>query len=410
MSDTLVVTLKRGRSKPFWVGHPWVFSGAIHKVEGAVGDTGGPCVVLDERGNTLGAGFYNPHGAIRVRILQHRRTTDRDFEVTPLLTLVEARLKAALERRRALGLPAEGTTGYRLANAEGDSLTGLVVDVLGQAAVVQLNSRAMYEARDALRALVQDIASPKWVALVISEDSSRLEGIPVMAEVYDAAGQQLTEPLKIAFEESGVRYEVTLGAGQKTGFYFDQRDNRWRFAELCEGRRVLDLYCYHGAFGLNALAAGATHASFVDSSGPAIEAVQANLQLNGIEPERASVYKADAITLLKEARAEGRTWDRITCDPPKFARGRSHVDDAVKKYARLNTLAMSVLSPGGLLLTCSCSQHISRDAFVRMLTDAGHRLRRSVNVHALWGQGVDHPFGAVAQEGDYLKAALVSLG
>lgn len=397
------VILKRGRSKPFWVGHPWVFSGAIHQVSGPVGDTGGPCLIEDERKNVLGTGFYNPHGRIAVRILQHRRTTDLPFEPRGFQPLVRERLAMALQARENLGLPSAATTVYRVVNSEGDLLSGLIVDRFGDVAVMQTGSRAMYEARELLADEVKSLLGVRAVVNSISDTSSKLEVIPSGTDLLRGAVEGTVQVL-----EGGVRFEVDPLSGQKTGFYADQRDNRRRFAATCGGREVLDLYAYVGAFGLHALAAGAARVHAVDASGPACAAATRNAQINGVS-DRHEVSCGDAMNWLKEARAQGRTFSRIVCDPPKFAHGRGHLDDALKKYARLNTLALSLLEPGGLLLTCSCSQHVSEDAFLRVLNDAGHRLRRAVRVHAVWGQGVDHPYAAVAPEGRYLTAALVSV-
>lgn len=403
MSHAIRVELKRGRSKPLWLGHPWVFSGAIHKVDGDVGDAGGPCLVLDERGNVIGSGYYNPHAQIAVRMLQHRRTTDLPFEARPALDVIRERVDAALARRAALGLPKGDTDVYRVANSEGDSLSGLIVDRLGEVAVVHTNSRLMYDLREPIAAHVAEKLPVRAVIVAIGETASRLEAIPVTTEVLHGS---VDGPVEI--RERGVRFRVDPAGGQKTGFYADQRESRVAFASHCEGQDVLDLFSYVGAFGLHAARAGAARVTSVDSSGPACEAARANGGLNDF-PGTYEVVHGDVMTYLKEARGRGRTWSRIVCDPPKYARGRKGLQDAIKKYARLNTLAMASLAPDGLLLTCSCSQHVSDDAFLRMLTDAGHRLRKTVHVHAVWGQAPDHPFSVVAQEGRYLTGVLLSL-
>ena len=404
MTDAVLrVILKRGKSKPLWLGHPWVYSGAIAHVDGPVGDMGAPCDLIDERGNVVGRGFYNPHGKVAVRLLQHRRSTDLPFDPRPFGELLESALSAAVSRRVALGFPKPGTDGYRLVNSEGDGLSGLIVDRFGDTVVAHLNSRAMYEQRDLIVRQLARIAGVTRVVSAVNEESSRLEAIPVGVEV--AHGVRGTT----AFEENGVRYALDLAKGQKTGFYLDQRENRRGFVELAGGKRFLDLYCYVGAFGVGAALAGATSVLAVDSSQPACDAATAHAALNGVSGH-VRVECADAMTVIKQLAAQGETFDRIVCDPPKFARGRSHVGDALKKYIRLNTIAMSLLSEGGLLLSCSCSRHISEHDFLRMLTEAGHRLRRGVVVHSLASQPVDHPFSAVAPEGRYLKAALVSLG
>ena len=404
MTEPIRVYLKRGRSKPFWVGHPWVFSGAIHRIDGQIGELGGPCVVLDERDNVLGAGHYNPHSKIAVRILEHRRTTDVSFEPAPFEALVRQRLNAAVRRRNQLGLPSPDTNVYRLVNAEGDLLTGLIIDIVGQTAVMQTNSRAMYEARGALSEALMALEGIKAVVGVVTEDASRIEMVPTGRELL--AGD-LHDVVEIV--EAGVRYQVDILGGQKTGFYADQRENRLRFARLCRGHEVLDLYAYVGGFGMQALRQGAKSVTAVDASQRAIDAAAKNATLNGYDDTQWRGICADAMNVMKEDVASGRRWSRIVCDPPKLARARGHVNDAIKKYARINTLALNALETGGLLLTCSCSQHISDDAFTRMLTDAGHRLRRAVHVLERWGQAPDHPYLSAVPEGAYLTATLVAV-
>ncbi len=403
----LTVVLKRGKSKPFWLGHPWIFSGAIHKVRGPVGEMGGPCEVVDERGNVVGVGHYNPHGQIAVRLLQHRRATELTFEPIAIEELLRTRVHEAVARRTTIGLPASDTDVFRLVNAEGDMLTGLIVDKLGDVAVAQLGSRAMYDHREFIASLIREAAGVQRVVLTITETASRLEAIPVMHEVHGPDGiEEAAAPLTVS--ENGVRFALDLSSAQKTGFYADQRDNRQRFAALCKGRKVLDAYCYTGGFGVNAALAGAESVIMVDSSKPATQQAAANAALNGVS-DGVTVLHGDAVTFLKEAQARGDRFDRIVCDPPKLARGRAHLEEALKKYARINTLAMSSLAPGGLLLTCSCSRHVSPIAFARMLTESGHRLRRSVQILAAWDQPLDHPTLSVAPEGRYLKAFLVAL-
>lgn len=403
MRSIIRVILKRGRSKPFWVGHPWVFSGAIDRVEGVVGEMGGACVVVDERDNIVGSGFYNPHAKIAVRILDHRRSTDLEFTPRPLEELVRGRLVAAVARRSSLGLPHAETTAYRVCHGEGDLLGGLVVDHLGPVAVMRLRSRAMYEARQSLARTVSGVLDVETVVAVVDEESSKLEAIPIGIEVLTGSA-----PAPFEVMECGVRFRVDVSRLNKTDLYLTQRDNRQRFAPLTGGHDVLDLYAGVGGFGLHAARAGASSVICVDASEPSCAAATANAAANRVSA-KVTVQCGDAMVYLKEARAEGRTWSRIVCDPPPFARGRAHVKDALKKLARLNSLALASLAPSGLLLTCTGSQHISDEAFLRVLTDSGHRLRRGVHVHGLWSQASDHPFAAVAEEGKTLTVALVSL-
>lgn len=406
-TDIVKVKLARGKSKPFWIGHPWVFSGAISSVEGEIGQFGAPCIVEDERDNALGFGHYNPDGAIAVRLLTHRRTTDLPFEVPDLSTLLDARLAAALSLRAALGLPGGDTDVYRLVNAEGDFLPGLVVDRLGDVTSVQIGSRQMYDLRENIVSKLTALLPTSRTVVTVTETSSRLEGLPMMSDLLPEL--QKKERALIEVKERGLRYVIDLEHLQKTGFYADQRENRQRFAALCAGRSVLDAYCHVGGFGLQAAKAGASRVIQVDSSNVAIEGARAAAALNGLSDVTEALV-ADAIVYLKEAQAAGRTFDRIVVDPPKFAQGRSHLDDALQKYARLNTLAMASLTEGGLLLTNSCSGHVGEDEFGRMLTESAHRLRKSVRVLERWGQPADHPTLSVAPEGRYLKTWLVSIG
>lgn len=402
----VTVTLAKGKSKPFWIGHPWVFSGAIARVAGEIGQ-GAPCVVEDERKNPLGMGYYSPEAQIAVRLWWHRRTTDLPFEPPDFSATVRERIGDAVRLREALGLPSQRTDVYRLINAEGDLLPGLIVDRLGPVASVQIGSRQMLAERDLIVRAVREVLGSERVAVTVSETASRLEQIAVMHELEPEL--QKGERALVEVKEDGLRYRVDLGAMQKTGFYADQRDNRARFAGYCGGKSVLDAYCHYGGFGLQAARAGAASVIQVDTSNPALEGAREAARLNGLE-QAIEALNADVIVYLKEQQAAGRSWERIVIDPPKFAQGRGHIEDALQKYARLNTLAMATLAPGGLMLTCSCSRHVSEEEFGRMLTESGHRLRKSVRVLERWGQPADHPTVSVAPEGRYLKAWLIALG
>lgn len=396
------VVLARGKSKPFWVGHPWVFSGAIAEVAGGAA---GECVVVDERGNEVAWGHYNPDGQIAVRLLWHRRTTDLPYAPPPFGRLLDERIAAAQALRRTLGLPREDTNVFRVVNAEGDLLSGLIVDRLGDVLSVQLNSKAMYDARERVIAALRAATGLQRLVVSVTDTASKLEAIPVGQEIL---GSVADAPTRVDIVESGLKFAIDLESLQKTGFYADQRENRQRFGALCAGKSMLDAYCHLGGFGLAAARAGATAVTQVDSSEPTILGARQAARMNGLG-ERCEALTEDAVVYLKEAQAIGRSWDRIVVDPPKLAQGRGHIDDALQKYARINALAMASVAPGGLLLTCSCSRHVSPDEFGRMLTDAGHRLRRSVRVLEQWGQPADHPTLSVAPEGRYLKAWLVAL-
>jgi 23S rRNA (cytosine1962-C5)-methyltransferase len=400
------VILARGKSKPFWVGHPWVFSGAIATVHGDIGELGGPCVVEDERDNVLGWGYYNPSGQIAVRLWAHRRSTEQAFEPPRFADFLAARVKDALALRVSLGLSNRSDLNvYRLINAEGDGLSGLIVDRLGDTLSVQLNARGMVEQRATVLETLRRLTGLSRMLVAVPDTAARMEGLIPSLERVGPADFLAASTLSVV--ENGLSYEIDLSAFQKTGFYADQRDNRLRFGALCAGQRVLDAYCHSGGFGLQAARQGASHVTLVDSSEPTIAAARRNAARNGLA-DRTELLAEDAITFLKEKQALGERWGRIIVDPPKFAQGRGHLDDALQKYARLNTLALSALADDGLMLTCSCSRHVSEEDFGRMLTDAGHRLRKTVRVLGSWGQPADHPTVSVAPEGRYLKVWLVA--
>jgi len=400
------VQLARGKSKPFWIGHPWVFSGAIQNIKGEVDHTGAPCLVEDERGNVLAWGYYNPAGQIAVRIWAHRRSTDLPFETPDFAKFLNSRVVAALALRDSLGLVASSHLNvFRLINSEGDNLSGLVVDRLGDVLSIQLNSRGMVAHRDIVVATLKRLTGIDRIIVAITDTAARMEGLIPGVDRIGPAGFETLETLEVV--ENGVRFTIDLNALQKTGFYADQRDNRMRFAALCKGERVLDTYCHTGGFGLQAVKQGASFVTMVDSSEPTVAAARKNAMINGLG-DKVEVLADDAINFLKEKHAMAETWSRIIVDPPKFAQGRGNLEDAIQKYARLNTLALATLSDHGLLLTCSCSRHVSEQDFGRMLTDAGHRLRKSVRILGTWSQPADHPTLSVAPEGRYLKAWLVS--
>lgn len=310
-------------------------------------------------------------------------------------------------KRQALGFPSEQTNAFRVVNAEGDGLTGLVVDQFDQTAVVQLNSLAQTRHWETIAQAVMSHCKVDQVRGFVDDQASRLEAIEKSEHLYPES-TDITQLSEVTIKENGVQYTLNLSQGQKTGFYFDQRDNRARFASMCRGEEVLDLYSYVGAFSFNALRAGAKQATAVETSKPATERSESIAKLNGLDAQFKPVNQ-DVSTYMRDVLAGTSRYSRIVCDPPKFVRSRAHLDDGLKKYIKVNTLAMDALAPGGLLLTCSCSGHVDKTSFLRVLTEAGHRLRKQVTVHAVWGAGADHPIVSVAPQTEYLKAALVSV-
>lgn len=383
------VYLKRGRANPLWHGHPWVYSGAIAREEGS--HEGGDIVdVLDIDGRFIGRGFANARSQIRVRMLTRRdETIDAAF--------LRARLVEARLCRERLGLPSARTNTFRLVNAEGDGLPGLVVDLYGDVAAVQFTALGMKRLDETVFDLVAEVTKARAVVEVSAGGFAQIEGFGAATRTVRGDEVQLA-----TCKENGITYEVDPLHGQKTGMFLDQRENRRRIAELARGARVLDVYTYAGGFALNALQGGAQSAVCVDSSARAIERARRHAELNGLGPLEA--VEADAFRYLEAVRP--RSYDLVVIDPPKFARARKDLDAALKGYERLNVLAMNACASGALLATCSCSQNVDQETFERVIGNAALSAGRRVRVLDVASQGPDHPVPPAFPEGRYLKFAL----
>lgn len=390
------VRLRKRKARPVWAGHPWIYSGAVAARTGA-GDAGTLVAVQDETGNHIGFGHLSPSGPITVRMLTLGADAPHEGD------LLQQRLRAAHARRLALGLPSGDTNAYRLVHGEGDRLPGLVVDRLANGVVIQLGTAAWQRLSEQVVAAVRELVSPEWVVLQVPADAAAFEGLSPSARV--AAGDEETVAATVV-TEGGLRFATDPLGGQKTGFYADQRANRLRVSELAKGRKVLDAFSYSGGFGLYALArGGAASATSVDTSPRAIALADRSAALNAQPLETVC---GDAMVYMREA-APARGYDLVVLDPPKFARSRAHVDDALRKYRKLNELALSALVEGGILVSCSCSGHITSDDFVRMLSDAAFAAGRHLHVIEERGQATDHPFLATCPEGRYLKCVVAQV-
>jgi len=390
-----VVKIQRGHVQPLWAGHPWVFAQAISEIEGAPA-AGDVVRVMDPRGNFLGAGYYSPGSALPVRILS------RDPNATLDAAWLNARIDhAAGLRRDVLSLPRADTNGYRLVHAEGDGLPGLVVDVFNDVAAVQLLTVGMKRREGDVFAAVARVTGARSIIEVASPSHQKLEGFEIEAGVVRGPDVKTLQ-----FSENGIQWEIDRGTSQKTGYFFDQRDNRRLVGELCRGKRVLDAYCYTGAFSLAALTHGAESAVAVDSSATSIAAGAVAAQRAGVD-KRVSFVQADASRYLRDAAGRKETFDVVIIDPPKLAKTHRDLDRARKAYRQINTLAMRVVKRGGLLVTCSCSGAMRRSDFLRTIGTASGDASREVQLLWLYGQGADHPVPPAFAEGSYLKTAVL---
>jgi 23S rRNA (cytosine1962-C5)-methyltransferase len=383
--STARVVLRQGRARPLWFGHPWVYANAIGRIDGDA-EPGDVVSLCDHDGRLIGRGFFNPRSQIPVRLLTRRdESVDVEF--------FKARFAAARALRARLGLPSERTTAYRLVNSEGDDLPGLVVDMYGDAAVVQITTLGLALRRAMLFDALEAEISPRTVFEVAAPSYAELEGFSATSRV--ARGQPRTQ---IACLEDGILLEIDPLSGQKTGMFIDQRENRIRVGALAQGARVLDCYAYAGGFGLQAARGGARSVTAVDSSARAVARIAAHAAANRLSVDG---VEADVFRFLETATPAG--YDLIVVDPPKFARARKDLDAARKGYERLNALALAALAPGGLLVTCSCSQNVDRVEFERIVAAGAKQAGRSVRIVETRGAAPDHPLPAGFSEGQYLK-------
>ena len=384
--------LKPGREKSLLRRHPWVFSGAVERVEGKP-QSGDTLAVHSSTGAFLGWAAYSPASQIVARVWDFSQPTriDRDF--------FHARLQRAIDMRAAV-LGAAASQAARLVHGESDGLPGVVVDRYADTLVLQLTSAGAYRWRDTLVELLAELTGAAVVFERSDADVLALEGLESSVGVRRGSlGGHI-----VSFEENGLRFQVDVQHGHKTGFYLDQRDNRALARSLAAGREVLDCFCYTGAFTVSALAGGAAAVMAVDSSAESLKAASAHLELNGLKG--AQLVEADVFQLLRRLRDQGRSFDLIILDPPKFAPTAALAERAARGYKDINLYAFKLLRPGGSLLTFSCSGGVSRDLFQKIV--AGAALDAGVDAQILRGLSAapDHPVALHFPEGDYLKGFL----
>lgn len=394
------VRLKPGHVQPIWAGHPWVYAQAIDRVEGAT--RGDEVEVLDPRGNFLGRGFYSAGSAIPVRILVRDPKTPIDT------SFFRSRLERAVRARELLGLgTGDETTGYRLVHAEGDQLPGLIVDRFGDVLAVQLLTFGM-KAREAmvLEALAQ-VVKPRAIVDRTPAGTAKAEHFAPASGVVRGD----VEVKRFDFKERGLSWSIPFEIGQKTGYYFDQRDLRGRVEVLARAtspdakpKRVLDAYSYVGAFGLGAARAGAD-VTCVDESALAMEIGAENARANGLA-DRMRFERGDARRAMQEAHG---AYDLTIVDPPRLAPTRSAREQALVMYSKLAELGCRATKPGGLLVLCSCSAAVDLFALTRALATGAVRANVSALVVERAFQGVDHPVPAAFGEGLYLKALVARI-
>jgi 23S rRNA (cytosine1962-C5)-methyltransferase len=389
------VILKRRRAKPILQRHPWVFSGAIARVDGnpAAGDI---VEVRDAGGNWIARGSFNPRSQIVVRILTWDQHEDVD------LAFWQRRLDRAILSRRSLA--ADGSTSaYRLVHAESDYLPGLIVDRYGECLVVQFLTLGVERWREDISGLLTECLSPQAIYERSDVDARDKEGLRQRTGLL--YGKEPAPEVEIL--QHGHRFLVDVRRGQKTGFYLDQRANRARLAELVDGREVLDVFSYTGGFAVHVLGGGATRVTLVDSSASALALARRNLALNDMSRSRFETVEGDAFSVLRGLRAKSDRFDLVVLDPPKLARTRRDVGAAARAYKDINLLGFQLLRPGGLLVTTSCSGAVSADLFQKIVFGALIDSGCDGQIVGHLNQSADHPVALTFPEGAYLKGLIV---
>ena len=389
------VVLNKGRVRPVWAGHPWVFAQAVKTLRGAPAP-GDAVRVLDEGGRFLGSGFWSPESALVVRIASHVDGEHLDAG------WLARRIDAAAALRHTLGFPSATDTGYRLINAEGDALPGLIVDVYGDTATVLFGTIGMWRLAQDVYAHVARVTGAKRV-VALAADRQAQEGFTQALEVVRGEG---TDALR--FFERGLAMEVPTSVTQKTGYYFDQREQRARVEALSKGRDVLDAFSFIGSFGLSAARGGARSVLSVDSSVAATTAGVAVTHRLGFA-DRHEFLTRDAKQALPELQQSGRRFDMVIVDPPKLVPSARHLERGREAYRKLNQNALRLVSPGGLLVSCSCSAAMQAEDFLRTISIAARDVGREVTLLHLGQQAPDHPVPPAFSEGSYLKTAFLGV-
>jgi 23S rRNA (cytosine1962-C5)-methyltransferase len=384
------LNLVRDRTRTLKQGYPWIYRDWLEDVPAA--PAGSRAMVRDKDGSLLAFGMFDPVGPLAVRVcaLERERLDD---------DLILSKLDAALSLRRTLFDGA--TNGFRLLNGEGDGLPGLTCDLYARHAVLKLDGDAPagFWNVEAVADWLRDRLSMENVFLKYRSDA-KSRGRAVRGEIP-------AEPVR--FLENGKHFQADLVQGQKTGFFFDQRDNRQRVGALAKGRSVLNLFAYTGGFSVYAGAAGAKDVTSVDLAKPAMEESQQNWLLNSLPSAQHTTAATDVFVFLEEARAAKRSWDLVIVDPPSFAPAERHVKKAIASYQALFTAALQVLASGGIIAFSSCSSHISLAMFFEITEAAVSKARRRATVLGVYGQPADHPFPLACTELQYLKFVLLQV-
>lgn len=393
----MVIRLKPGREKPLLRRHPWIFSGAVERVDGSP-PSGAVCDVLSSSGEWLAYAAYSPQSQIRGRVLGWRREIPIDEP------LIRERIASAIASRAAWQA-AGASNAWREVFSESDDLPGVIVDRYDDIRVLQLHTAWSEAERD----LILDALTAHGDCRAVYErsdlDVRRLEGLEQRTGLL--WGEYDGTPVPI--QEGGLQFLVDIEHGHKTGFYLDQRESRAWLGRLSPSAQVLDAFAYTGAFSLVCLQAGSEHVTAIDSSGPALRRAAEQVRLNRFQDERFEAVEADVFSALRGLRDRARSFDLVILDPPKFAATTSQVGRAARAYKDINLLGLKLLNPGGLLASFSCSGGVSTELFQKILADAALDAGVQASIVHRFHQAADHPVQLSFPESEYLKGFLLQV-
>ena len=387
------IRLRAGKERSLLRRHPWIFESAIAK---GTADAGETVRVESDQAQFLGWAAFSPNSKIRARVWSFDETQriDASFFIATCAYAVSTRARFDIK-----------SNAMRLIHGESDGLPGLIVDRYGDTLVAQFTSAGVDRWKDVIADALLSATGLTRLYERSDASSRTLEGLPEATGWLRGQGD-----VELILQEHNWQLAVNIADGHKTGFYLDQRDSRKRFADYArrlQFQRVLNCYCYTGGFTVAALTGGAAHVTSIDSSGPAIEKAAANVALNGFDASRATFMDADVNASLRQFIEQGRTFDAIVLDPPKFAPTVAHADRAARAYKDINRLAFKLLEPGGVLFTYSCSGGINADLFHKIVASAGCDAGVDGFIHERMGGAPDHPMTINFPEGEYLKGLVV---
>ena len=387
-----LVILRKGKEESLKRFHPWIFSGAVHHIEGEPIE-GDVVEVLNNEGRFIALGHWQI-GSIAVRVLTFKRQRiDVDFW--------KKRLSTALDVRKSIGVAGTAYNNmYRLVHGEGDNLPGLIIDIYGQNAVLQAHSVGMHVSRMQIAEALKAVMGNDLKAVYYKSETT----LPFKASLGQENGFILGESNDNVAVENGLKFYIDWLKGQKTGFFVDQRENRVLLEKYSHGRKVLNMFCYTGGFSVYAMRGGAELVHSVDSSAKAVELVNNNIELNFPGDKRHESFAEDAFRFLDEMTTP---YDLIILDPPAFAKHKDALKNALRGYTKLNVKALEKISSGGILFTFSCSQAVNKDQFRMAVFTAAAMAKRKVRILHQLHQPADHPINIYHPEGEYLKGLVL---